>query len=102
MLNVERLLFDSLRLVRWTFQDVGDQVPMHAHREGGEHISILVKGRVLCRGENWEFSLDTPGKIADFVPGQPHSFIAQEADTVVINVYKVNEGSDTEGFDDAF
>jgi len=71
----------------YTFEKVGDVLPMHNHDEESAHITIVARGSVKAHGKGWEKELSA-GTVIDFPPNQAHEFIALEANSRIVNIIK--------------
>lgn len=65
----------------------GEGLPMHSHDESTIHLTFVVRGRIIARGEGWE-STHTAGQLVDFQAGEPHEITAAEDDTRIVNLLK--------------
>lgn len=71
----------------YTFENVGDILPMHTHTEGGAHITVVARGKVKVKGEGWDAE-HSAGAVVDFPPDQSHEFIAIESNSRIVNIQK--------------
>jgi quercetin dioxygenase-like cupin family protein len=71
----------------YSFEKIGDVLPMHTHGEVGAHITIVARGKVKAHGVGWEKELSA-GAVVDFPPNQSHEFIALEDDSRIVNIVK--------------
>jgi quercetin dioxygenase-like cupin family protein len=71
----------------YTFEKVGDMLPMHTHTEGNAHITIVARGKVKAYGNKWEAEYSA-GAVIDFPPDQSHEFIALEDNSRIVNIIK--------------
>jgi quercetin dioxygenase-like cupin family protein len=67
----------------YTFEKVGDLLPMHTHTGGNAHITIVARGKVKAHGNEWEAEYSA-GAVID----QSHEFIALEDDSRIVNIIK--------------
>lgn len=84
---VERHEFGGLRVLIYDFPNAGDKLPMHTHRLGGAHISIVAKGSFIAKGAGWETNMPL-GSVVDWDENQWHEFIAAEPNSRLVNVVK--------------
>ena len=73
--------------VVYTFEKVGDVLPMHTHQEENAHITIVARGKVKVSGEGWEME-KSAGAVIDFPANQPHEFVALEDNSRIVNIQK--------------
>lgn len=71
----------------YTFEKVGDILPMHTHTEGDAHITIVARGKIKAHGNEWEAEYSA-GAVIDFTSDQSHEFIALEDDSRIVNIIK--------------
>lgn len=73
------------------FKDVGDELPLHHHPV--DQASIVVAGKVkavgIVNGKKVEHEISHPHLIYMEAP-HPHSLVALEPNTIVVNAFKVN------------
>lgn len=69
------------------FDEVGDVLPMHNHRQGGVHIAIVARGSFRVHGHGWEREASA-GEVLDFEPNQDHEFVALESGSRLVNIAK--------------
>lgn len=85
LLNIS-LNIGALRGSVYTFEQVGDKLPMHSHDDGTAHITVVARGRVRCHNEVWSVE-GAAGDVWDLDAGQ-HEFIALEANSRIVNIIK--------------
>ena len=73
--------------VIYTFEKVGDTLPMHTHTGGNAHITIVARGKIKAHGNEWEAEYSA-GAVIDFPSDQSHEFIALEDDSRIVNIIK--------------
>jgi quercetin dioxygenase-like cupin family protein len=73
--------------VVYTFEKVGDMLPMHTHIDGNSHITIVARGKIKAHGNEWEAEYSA-GAVVDFPTDQSHEFIALENDSRIVNIIK--------------
>jgi len=73
--------------VVYTFEKVGDMLPMHTHAGGDAHITIVARGKIKAHGNGWEAEYSA-GAVIDFPTNQSHEFIALEDDSRIVNIIK--------------
>jgi quercetin dioxygenase-like cupin family protein len=71
----------------YTFEKAGDMLPMHTHRDGGAHITIVARGKVKAHGNEWAAEYGE-GTVIDFPADQSHEFIALEDNSRIVNIQK--------------
>jgi quercetin dioxygenase-like cupin family protein len=71
----------------YTFEKVGDVLPMHTHDEESVHITIVARGKIKVSGLGWEMD-KSAGAVIDFPPNQAHEFIALEDNSRIVNIQK--------------
>jgi len=86
-LQIDPFSTGNLNGTIYTFEKVGDVLPMHAHYEGDAHITIVARGKIKIHGNGWEME-KSAGAVVDFPPEQSHEFIALEANSRVVNIGK--------------
>lgn len=79
--------FGNLRVVIFDFPNADDTLPMHNHKLGGAHISVVARGSFLAKGPGWEKELPL-GAVVDWDENQWHEFIASEPNSRLVNVVK--------------
>jgi quercetin dioxygenase-like cupin family protein len=77
----------SLNGVVYTFEQVGDVLPMHTHDEVTAHLTIVARGRVKAHGNGWSAEYGA-GSVIDFPANQSHEFIALEDNSRIVNIIK--------------
>jgi quercetin dioxygenase-like cupin family protein len=71
----------------YTFANAGDTLPMHDHDAATAHITIITRGSFQVSGPGWSQSA-APGPVLSFDPGNPHQFVAMQADSRLLNILK--------------
>jgi len=71
----------------YVFKNKGDVLPMHTHKEGESHITVVVCGKIKVHGDGWENEY-LENETIDFPANQAHEFIALEDDTRIVNIRK--------------
>lgn len=71
----------------YTFEKVGDTLPMHTHSGGNAHITIVARGKIKAHGNEWEAEYSA-GSVIDFPTNQSHEFIALEDNSRIVNIIK--------------
>lgn len=87
MLEAKPFSFGKLNGSVYDFPMIDDVLPMHMHGEGDVHITIIARGSFKVHGNGWERVLKA-GDVADWRPGDPHEFIALEANSRIVNIIK--------------
>jgi hypothetical protein len=90
MLKVRPLAIGDLRGSIYTFEAVGDELPVHAHDEATNHITIVTFGAVACFGEPGDPVVVMEAKQGSAIyaleAGQPHGFRALTAGASIVNL----------------
>jgi len=73
--------------ITYTFENAGDVLPTHTHKEGEEHITIVVCGKIKVNGDAWNNEYSEKDVIY-FPANQAHEFIALEDNTRIVNIRK--------------
>jgi quercetin dioxygenase-like cupin family protein len=81
------LLAGKLSGTVYTFEKVGDTLPMHTHTDGNSHITIVSRGKIKAHGNEWEAEYSA-GAVIDFPADQSHEFIALEDNSRIVNIIK--------------
>jgi hypothetical protein len=71
----------------YVFEKAGDILPMHTHKEGQTHITVVVCGKIKVHGDGWENEY-AENDVIDFPANQEHEFIALEDNTRIVNINK--------------
>jgi len=71
----------------YSFEKEGDVLPMHTHKEGESHITVVVCGKIKVHGDGWENEY-LENETIDFPANQAHEFIALEDNTRIVNIRK--------------
>lgn len=79
--------FGNLQVIIFDFPNVDDALPMHNHKSGGAHISIVARGSFIAKGMGWETNMPL-GAVVDWDENQWHEFIAAEPNSRLVNVVK--------------
>ncbi len=77
-----------LRGVIYTFEKVGDTLPMHRHTEVDVHITVVARGRFRIHGPVIGDKEYTEGAVIDWSPDVDHEFIALTDNARVVNIIK--------------
>lgn len=72
-------------LLIYDFAFPGDELPLHTHDEGTAHITIVLRGSFIIIQPGLPPVDARAGDIYEFVAGQPHAIVAQEADSRLVN-----------------
>jgi uncharacterized cupin superfamily protein len=87
MLKLSNAKFGNLTAMIYDFEFFGDKLGMHTHEDADNHITIVNRGTLVARGNDWEMVLKV-GQVADWIAGQAHEFEAIEDDCRIINIVK--------------
>lgn len=67
----------------------GGGLPVHYHQAGREHITVVLAGSFLCRGNNAiEGQVIKAGDVLDWPSGEPHGFEALEDNSSFLQIGK--------------
>ena len=91
MMKVEPKQFGKLVGSVYSFEEVGDTLPMHDHTEGGVHVTFILSGSFRIHGGGWGMVIGAGGFV-DWEPGQSHEFIALEPNSRCLNIVKSFQG----------
>ena len=62
-------------------------LPLHSHPPNRRHMTICVKGRLFCHGENFKWwQVLKPGDVFTFPEDEPHCVVGLDDDTVFVQV----------------
>ena len=86
-LLVHPFCINNIYATTYIFVKSGNILPMHTHKEGEEHITVVVCGKIKVRGDGWEKEYTEENAI-DFPANQAHEFIALEDNTRIVNIRK--------------
>ena len=87
MMKMEPKQFGKLNGALYSFEEIGDTLPMHDHSEGGVHVTFILNGSFRIHGGGWEM-VRKAGDFIDWEPGQFHEFIALEPNSRCLNMLK--------------
>jgi quercetin dioxygenase-like cupin family protein len=87
MMNMERKEFGKLGGTLYSFDEVGDKLPMHNHDESSVHITFVLNGSFRIHGDGWDITAIV-GQLLDWQAGQAHEFIALEPNSRFLNIVK--------------
>jgi len=87
MLKLSNAKFGNLSATIYDFEVFGDKLAMHSHQEADNHITVVNRGTIRARGNDWEMVLKV-GQLADWIAGQAHEFEALEDNCRIINIVK--------------
>jgi quercetin dioxygenase-like cupin family protein len=87
MLKAKPFTLGILTGTIYDFSEVGDILPMHSHTESDVHITVVAKGVFVTRGIGWQRSVKA-GDVLNWRPNEPHEFIADEAESRIVNIVK--------------
>lgn len=87
MLQAKPFTLGKLVGTIYDFPEVGDVLPMHTHTEENVHISVVARGSFRAHGTGWSRVVGA-GDVLDWRPGDPHEFVALEANSRLVNVVK--------------
>jgi hypothetical protein len=84
--SAENFVIGKLRGTKYVAETVGVIIPRHVHTAETNHISVVTQGHFTGRGD-WGKTPMPPG-VYDWVAGEAHEIIADEIDSVMINLLK--------------
>ena len=88
MLNLSRVDLGNLQLSIYTFDVVGDVLPMHTHNRNSIHITIVARGSVKIQGPTIGEEIHKAGAVIDFEEGHSHEITAVEDNSRIVNITK--------------
>jgi quercetin dioxygenase-like cupin family protein len=71
----------------YDFPEINDVLPMHAHTEFNNHITIICRGSFKAHGDGWEM-IAKEGDVLDWQAGQNHELIALQPNSRFVNIFK--------------
>ena len=87
MMKIEPKQFGKLFGALYSFEEIGDTLPMHSHTETTVHVTFILSGSFRIHGGGWEM-VSKAGAFIDWEPGQFHEFIALEPNSRCLNMLK--------------
>jgi len=87
MLIEKHLSFAKLNITVYDFENKGDELEAHSHKEGATHISNCSRGSVLVITDEWSKTL-VSGDIIEFFADQNHAIVALEDNSRIVNIPK--------------
>ena len=87
-LQSKPLITGSIRGTVFTFEEIGDTLPMHRHGDADVHITIVARGRFKIHGPVIGSTEYGEGEIIDWSSGVEHEFVALTKDARVVNIIK--------------
>lgn len=87
MLSRSHHQYESLNVIVYDFDHIGDVLAMHEHSKGGAHISVISRGAFKAKGAGWEKDLPL-GAIVDWKAELWHEFEAIEPNSRLVNIVK--------------
>lgn len=87
-LQIKPLALGTLRGTIYTFDAVGDVLPMHRHTERDVHITIVARGSFVVHGPVIGTHEYREGAVLDWDAGVDHEFVSQTANARLVNVIK--------------
>lgn len=91
MLQATPLLFGKLSGTIYDFLYAQAVLEKHQHTEDNIHITIVARGSFKISGNGWERTV-TAGDVIDWLPNDPHEFIALEDNSRIVNILKNHSG----------
>ncbi|SRR6266478_5590019 len=89
------LMMGRLRGAIYTFQEIGDVLPMHKHTEIDVHITIVAKGCIRIHGPEIGDKDYEEGSVIDWEVGKDHEFISRTRGAVAVHIFKNTVGDVT-------
>lgn len=65
----------------------GEGLPMHIHDGSSAHVTFVIRGKIVARGDGWE-TTHTAGHFVDFPIDERHEIEAIEDGTRILNLLK--------------
>ena len=96
MLIPEPLNVKRLSAIKYIFTEENVILPKHTHNINNQHVTIVLKGKLLCNFENNSIILNQ-GDFYDFKEDeQTHELKSLEKNTIILNISKngINERID--------
>lgn len=87
------LAVGDLRGTVYTFEKVGDTLPMHTHTDRDVHVTIVARGRVRISGPVIGDGIFSAGAVVDNDAPLTHEIVALEDDSRVVNIIKKYSGT---------
>ena len=87
MLQTKTAKLGKLNVTIYNFPEKGDILPMHSHTEETNHITIVARGSFQVRCTGWKNDMSA-GAVLDFLPNDPHEFLALEPNSRLVNIPK--------------
>ncbi len=79
----------ALKGTVFTYENKGDDLPIHKHTEEDNHITIIMNGSFKCIGNHLiEGRILKTGSVIDWPAGEPHGFVALEDDSRMLQITK--------------
>jgi quercetin dioxygenase-like cupin family protein len=78
----------KLRGAVYTFEKVGDVLPMHRHTEADVHITVVARGSFRVHGPDIGDKEYSAGALLDWSAGVDHEFIALTDGARIVNIVK--------------
>ena len=72
-------------LLIYDFASPGDELPLHTHDADTAHITVVLRGSFRIIQPGLPPVVARAGDIYEFIAGQPHALVAQEADSRLVN-----------------
>ncbi len=86
MLSVKPFTSGDLSGSIYDFPEVGDVLPMHFHPAGEGHLTMVMIGPIRAHSTNgWDQVLES-GRVIDWMPNDPHEFVAMVAGARMTNI----------------
>lgn len=86
-LKATLLEVQDIKGIIYDFPYVDDILPEHSHGPDDIHITIVARGKLIARYQGKK-QIISAGDIYDWTIGEPHEFIALEANSRIINITK--------------
>lgn len=87
-LQSKPLITGSIRGTVFTFEEIGDTLPMHRHSDADVHITIVARGRFKIHGPVIGSTEYSEGAVIDWSSGIDHEFISLTENARVVNIIK--------------
>ena len=71
----------------YTYDQPGDELPVHVHDETSNHITIVMAGAFRCTGNSRiEGKILRVGQVVAWPINEPHGFVALEANSRMLQI----------------
>lgn len=88
MLITQQLKIENLYATKYVFEKKGDVLPKHTHTKETEHITIVLRGSLLCKYKSHYRTLEQGDVYDHQIYEQTHELEALEDNTLILNIIK--------------